>query len=156
MSAFVDKQIKCMECNNDFTYTAAEQELHKSLGYQNEPKRCNPCREAKRQRRPGGGRDRAAAPANGAAPAEGAPAAAAPGLPAAPELHRDLTPHEPGEMLATPECAGLIARPREDGGHGLHKALALARLQCDQSARLDVERLVRESQGARRIEGGSG
>jgi CxxC-x17-CxxC domain-containing protein len=68
MSAFADKQIKCIECDKDFTYTAAEQELHKSLGYQNEPKRCNPCREAKRQRRPGG-KDRAAAPA-----AEGAPA----------------------------------------------------------------------------------
>ncbi len=65
MSGFVDKQIKCLECNKDFTYTAAEQELHKSLGYQNEPKRCNACREAKRQRRPGGG-----------APREGQPAAA--------------------------------------------------------------------------------
>ncbi len=65
MSGFADKQIKCLECNKDFTYTAAEQELHKSLGYQNEPKRCNACREAKRQRRPGGG-----------APREGQPAAA--------------------------------------------------------------------------------
>jgi CxxC-x17-CxxC domain-containing protein len=56
MSAFADKTLKCLDCNQDFTYTAAEQELHKSLGYQNEPKRCNPCREAKRQRKGGGER----------------------------------------------------------------------------------------------------
>ncbi|HEX7896289.1 MAG TPA: CxxC-x17-CxxC domain-containing protein [Planctomycetota bacterium] len=91
MSAFADKQIKCIECNKDFTYTAAEQELHKSLGYQNEPKRCNPCREAKRQRRPGG-RDRGAAPAapaeNGAAPA----VAGAPAVPAAPTAAQAAPP----------------------------------------------------------------
>jgi CxxC-x17-CxxC domain-containing protein len=57
MSTFTDKTLKCMECGQDFTYTVAEQELHQSLGYQNEPKRCTPCREAKRQRKggPGGG-----------------------------------------------------------------------------------------------------
>ena len=55
MSTFTDKQLKCMECGQDFTYTVAEQELHQSLGYQNEPKRCTPCREAKRQRKGGGG-----------------------------------------------------------------------------------------------------
>lgn len=83
MSAFVDKQIKCLECGKDFTYTAAEQELHKSLGYQNEPKRCNPCREAKRQRRPGGGAPRGEGqPAGAAAPAPAPAAAGAP--PAAP------------------------------------------------------------------------
>ncbi|MBV8880507.1 MAG: zinc-ribbon domain containing protein [Planctomycetaceae bacterium] len=66
--AFADKTLKCIECQQDFTYTVAEQELHQSLGYQNEPKRCNPCREAKRQRKgpapaaggsaPGGGGER--------------------------------------------------------------------------------------------------
>jgi CxxC-x17-CxxC domain-containing protein len=57
MATFADKTLKCMECQQDFTYTVAEQELHQSLGYQNEPKRCTPCREAKRQRKggPGGG-----------------------------------------------------------------------------------------------------
>lgn len=49
--AFADKSLKCIECQKEFTYTVAEQELHQSLGYQNEPKRCNPCREAKRQRK---------------------------------------------------------------------------------------------------------
>src|SRR5579862_1706257 len=63
MSTFTDKTLKCIECGQDFTYTVAEQELHQSLGYQNEPKRCTPCREAKRQRKGpaaagGGGGDR--------------------------------------------------------------------------------------------------
>lgn len=54
-----DKTLKCIECGQDFIYAAAEQELHATLGYQNEPKRCGPCREAKRTRkgeRGGGGR----------------------------------------------------------------------------------------------------
>lgn len=55
MSSFTDKTLKCVECGAEFTYTASEQELHRSLGYQNEPKRCGPCREAKRQRKGGGG-----------------------------------------------------------------------------------------------------
>ncbi len=51
MAEFTDRTLKCVECGADFTYTASEQELHQSLGYQNEPKRCTPCREAKRQRK---------------------------------------------------------------------------------------------------------
>jgi CxxC-x17-CxxC domain-containing protein len=121
MSAFADKQIKCMECNKDFTYTAAEQELHKSLGYQNEPKRCNPCREAKRQRRPGGGRDRAAAPA----PAEGAPAveggvpvpasqaAPLPPPPRPPQQQRPQGNRPPQQQRGGPQPQG-----RRDGGRG--------------------------------------
>ena len=104
MSAFADKQIKCIECNKDFTYTAAEQELHKSLGYQNEPKRCNPCREAKRQRRPGG-RDRAAAPA----PADGAAPAAAAAAPAAPAPQPQQQPRPQGNRPPQP-------RQGRDGG----------------------------------------
>jgi len=55
MSSYTDKTLKCVECGADFIYAASEQELHASLGYQNEPKRCTPCREAKRQRKGGGG-----------------------------------------------------------------------------------------------------
>lgn len=55
MSSFTDKTLKCVECGADFTYAASEQELHQSLGYQNEPKRCSPCREAKRMRKGDGG-----------------------------------------------------------------------------------------------------
>ncbi|OHB70443.1 MAG: zinc-binding protein [Planctomycetes bacterium RBG_16_43_13] len=50
-----DKTLKCVECGADFVYAASEQELHKSLGYRNEPKRCSPCREAKKKQRPPGG-----------------------------------------------------------------------------------------------------
>lgn len=56
MSSYTDKTLKCVECGADFTYAASEQELHASLGYQNEPKRCTPCRDAKRARKGGGGR----------------------------------------------------------------------------------------------------
>ncbi len=56
MSSYADKTLKCLDCGSDFTYAASEQELHASLGYQNEPKRCTPCRDAKRQRKGGGGR----------------------------------------------------------------------------------------------------
>jgi CxxC-x17-CxxC domain-containing protein len=70
MSTFADKTLKCIECGQDFTYTVAEQELHQSLGYQNEPKRCTPCREAKRQRKGpaaggGGGGERPRGGGNG-------------------------------------------------------------------------------------------
>jgi CxxC-x17-CxxC domain-containing protein len=54
--AFQDKTIKCADCGNDFTYTASEQELHQSLGYKNEPKRCPSCRSARKGRMGGGGR----------------------------------------------------------------------------------------------------
>ncbi len=77
MSTFTDKSLKCLDCNSDFVYTAAEQELHKSLGYQNEPKRCNPCREAKRTRKGGGERPRGGGRgegrSEGASRPEGAP-----------------------------------------------------------------------------------
>lgn len=106
MSAFADKQIKCLECQKDFTYTAAEQELHKSLGYQNEPKRCNACREAKRQRRPGGGRERAAAPAvEGGAPAPAAP----PPAPRPPQ-------NRPPQQQRPPQGGGRRDQPRGGGG----------------------------------------
>lgn len=53
--AFEDKTLKCIGCSNDFTYTASEQELHKSLNYQNEPKRCPTCREERKRAGGGGG-----------------------------------------------------------------------------------------------------
>ena len=53
MASFADRTLKCVECGADFTHAASEQELHQSLGYQNEPKRCTPCRDARRQRKGG-------------------------------------------------------------------------------------------------------
>ena len=44
-----DKQLTCVECNAEFTFTAGEQERHAELGFTNEPKRCPPCRAARKQ-----------------------------------------------------------------------------------------------------------
>jgi CxxC-x17-CxxC domain-containing protein len=46
--AFTDKQIQCADCGNAFTFTAAEQEFFAQKGYTNEPKRCLPCRQARK------------------------------------------------------------------------------------------------------------
>jgi len=55
--SFLDKQLTCADCGAAFTFTAGEQEHHAKLGFTNEPKRCPPCRAAKKASRggPGGG-----------------------------------------------------------------------------------------------------
>lgn len=45
---FADKTLQCADCGAKFTFTAEEQEFYAGRGYTNEPKRCPPCREAKR------------------------------------------------------------------------------------------------------------
>ncbi len=44
-----DKSIQCSDCGITFTFTAGEQEFFASKGFTNEPKRCVPCRQAKKQ-----------------------------------------------------------------------------------------------------------
>ena len=46
--SFVDKELQCSECGATFTFSASEQETFASRGYTNEPRRCLPCREARR------------------------------------------------------------------------------------------------------------
>ncbi|MBI4301764.1 MAG: zinc-ribbon domain containing protein [Chloroflexi bacterium] len=53
--AFADKTLTCVQCGNSFVFTASEQELHRTRGYTNEPKRCPTCREARRSERQWGG-----------------------------------------------------------------------------------------------------
>jgi len=53
--SFQDKTIVCCDCGTSFTFSAEEQELFQSRGYTNEPKRCGPCRQARKSERPGGG-----------------------------------------------------------------------------------------------------
>ncbi len=48
---FEDKSIQCVDCGTDFIFSAAEQELFSSKGYMNDPKRCLPCRQARKARR---------------------------------------------------------------------------------------------------------
>jgi CxxC-x17-CxxC domain-containing protein len=49
--AFVDREIACMDCSQAFVFTAGEQEFYERKGFKEEPKRCKPCREARKQRR---------------------------------------------------------------------------------------------------------
>jgi CxxC-x17-CxxC domain-containing protein len=50
---FTDKQIKCVDCGNEFTFTAEDQEFFVQKGYTNEPKRCLSCRQARKGDRGG-------------------------------------------------------------------------------------------------------
>ena len=52
---FEDKSIQCADCGTTFTFSAEEQELFASKGYTNEPKRCLPCRQARKAERYGSG-----------------------------------------------------------------------------------------------------
>ena len=52
---FSDKDLTCVECGTGFVFSASEQERHNQLGFTNEPKRCAPCRAAKKAARDGGG-----------------------------------------------------------------------------------------------------
>lgn len=48
--AFDDRIIKCVDCGEDFVWTAGEQTFFHDKGLQNEPKRCKPCKQAKNER----------------------------------------------------------------------------------------------------------
>ena len=51
--SFQDKSIQCSDCAAAFTFSADEQELFSSRGYTNDPKRCMPCRQARKSERSG-------------------------------------------------------------------------------------------------------
>jgi len=51
--SFEDKSIQCSDCGTTFTFGAEEQELFRSRGYTNEPKRCPSCRQARKSERSG-------------------------------------------------------------------------------------------------------
>jgi CxxC-x17-CxxC domain-containing protein len=55
---YTDKQLACVDCGSEFTFSSGEQERFAQLGFTNEPKRCGPCRQAKKASRgdDGGGR----------------------------------------------------------------------------------------------------
>jgi len=55
---FQDKSLQCADCGATFTFTAAEQEFYASKGFANEPKRCQPCRQARKMQRNPGSRPR--------------------------------------------------------------------------------------------------
>ena len=70
--AYSDKQIACVDCSNEFTFTSGEQEHFAQLGFTNEPKRCPSCRAAKKASR-GGESGGARRPSGGRGGASGGP-----------------------------------------------------------------------------------
>lgn len=53
--AFEEKSLQCFDCGTTFAFTVEEQEFFQSKGYNNEPKRCPSCREARKSQRYGNG-----------------------------------------------------------------------------------------------------
>lgn len=49
--AFTDRSLTCMDCGSSFIFTAGEQEFHASKGFTNDPRRCPPCRSARKSSR---------------------------------------------------------------------------------------------------------
>lgn len=49
-SEFEDRQIVCIDCTTEFTWTAGEQAFFKTKGLENPPKRCKDCKKAKNRR----------------------------------------------------------------------------------------------------------
>jgi CxxC-x17-CxxC domain-containing protein len=50
--SYADKTLTCRDCGTQFVFTAGEQEFYAQKGFTNEPTRCPPCRQARKQ---GGG-----------------------------------------------------------------------------------------------------
>jgi CxxC-x17-CxxC domain-containing protein len=48
---FQDRPIQCIDCKNEFVFTAGEQEFYERKGFKEVPKRCKPCRESRKTRR---------------------------------------------------------------------------------------------------------
>ncbi len=46
--SFEDKTLACEDCGSDFIHSAEDQAKYSERGFQNEPKRCRPCREKRR------------------------------------------------------------------------------------------------------------
>src|SRR5262249_10958473 len=51
---FQDRTLSCSDCKSDFIFTAGEQEFFERKGFREIPKRCKPCRDARKQRRTDG------------------------------------------------------------------------------------------------------
>ena len=46
---FEDKTLTCVECGTDFIFSESEQQFYSEKGFSNEPRRCSPCRRARKQ-----------------------------------------------------------------------------------------------------------
>ena len=45
---YQDKTMMCKDCNNEFIFTAGEQQFYAEHGFTNEPQRCKPCRDIRK------------------------------------------------------------------------------------------------------------
>jgi CxxC-x17-CxxC domain-containing protein len=52
---YEDRNLTCVDCSSEFVFSADDQQYHTEKGYENDPKRCPSCRQAKRDRGGGGG-----------------------------------------------------------------------------------------------------
>ena len=50
VSDYTDRSISCVDCGEQFIWTAGEQVFFHDKGLKNEPKRCKPCKQAKNER----------------------------------------------------------------------------------------------------------
>jgi CxxC-x17-CxxC domain-containing protein len=48
---YEDKAISCADCGQEFTFTASEQAFYAEKGFTDSPKRCKPCRQARKAQR---------------------------------------------------------------------------------------------------------
>jgi CxxC-x17-CxxC domain-containing protein len=48
---FQDRPLQCLDCKNEFIFTAGEQEFYERKGFKEIPKRCKPCRDQRKTRR---------------------------------------------------------------------------------------------------------
>jgi CxxC-x17-CxxC domain-containing protein len=48
---FQDRPLQCLDCKNEFIFTAGEQEFYERKGFKEIPKRCKPCRDVRKTRR---------------------------------------------------------------------------------------------------------
>jgi CxxC-x17-CxxC domain-containing protein len=53
--SYEDRTLTCQDCNQQFTFSADDQSYHAMKGFTNEPKRCQTCRDSRRNERNGGG-----------------------------------------------------------------------------------------------------
>jgi hypothetical protein len=58
MSKFEDQTRTCVDCDQEFTWTAGEQEFFHEKGFSAPPKRCQDCRRANKERRGDQGQSR--------------------------------------------------------------------------------------------------
>jgi CxxC-x17-CxxC domain-containing protein len=62
---YQDKTKVCKDCNQEFVFTASEQEFFASKGFENEPGRCPACRASRKQQSGFGGGNRSRGGFNG-------------------------------------------------------------------------------------------